>query len=44
MTKRKRTNNGLQNAIQKSKDRAIQTTLKSGVNSCAPKGREFILH
>ena len=38
MTKRKRTNNGLQNTMQKSKDRAKRTPLKSGVNSCALEG------
>ena len=33
MTKRKRTNNDLQNTAQKTKDRATQNPLKQGVNS-----------
>jgi len=33
-----RTNNDLQNITQKTKDRATQTPLKTGVNSGAPKG------
>jgi hypothetical protein len=40
MTKRKRKNNGLQNTIQKSKDREKQTPLKSGVKSCVRKGKK----
>jgi hypothetical protein len=39
MTKRKRTNNDLQN-ITKKLDRVTQTPLKQGVNSCAPEGWE----
>jgi hypothetical protein len=38
MTKRNRTNNDLQNIIQKTKDRATGTSLKTGMNSCAPGG------
>jgi len=36
--KEKRTNNDLQNTTQKTKDRATRTTLKQGMNSCAPQG------
>jgi len=36
--KNKRTNNNLQNITQKTKDRATQTSLKTGVNSGAPEG------
>ena len=38
MTKRKTTNNDLQNITQKTKDQA--TPLKTGVNSGAPEGSE----
>jgi len=36
MAKRKRTNNDVQNTMQKIKDRATRTPLKPGVNSGAP--------
>jgi hypothetical protein len=36
--KDKRTNNDLQNATQKTKERATRTTLKTGVNSGTPEG------
>jgi hypothetical protein len=39
MTKRKRTNNDLQNIRQKSKDRAKQTHRKQGVNSGDQEGK-----
>ena len=35
----KRTNNDLQNAMQKVNDRATRTPLKSGLNSGAPEGQ-----
>ena len=38
MAKRKRTNNDLQNITQKTKDRAKQTSLKTGVDLGAPEG------
>jgi len=38
MTKRKRTNNDLQNITQKTRDRVTRIPLKLGVNSCAPEG------
>ena len=36
MTKRRRTNNDLQNITQKIKDRATRTSLNIGLNSGAP--------
>jgi hypothetical protein len=39
MVKRKRTNNDLQKNTHKTKDRVTRTTLKPGVNSCAPEGQ-----
>ena len=36
MTKQKRTNNDLQNTTQKTKDRATQTPLNTGVKSGTP--------
>jgi hypothetical protein len=38
MVKRKKTNNDLQNTIQKTKDRATRTPLKLSVNSGASDG------
>jgi len=37
--KDKKTNNDLQNTTHNTKDRAIRTPLKTGVNSCAPEGK-----
>jgi hypothetical protein len=42
MTKRKGTNNDLQNSAHKTKDRATQTTLKQAVNSGSPEGNTNI--
>ena len=42
--KEQRTNNDLQKTTYKTKDRATQTPLKTGVNSGAPKGRYSLLH
>ena len=39
MTKRKRTNNDLQNITHKTKDRVTRTPLKPGENSGAPEGQ-----
>ena len=38
MTPQKRTNNDIQNIIQKTEDRETRTPLKTGVNSCVSKG------
>ena len=38
MTKRKRTNNDLQNITHKTKDKVTRTPLNLGVNSGAPEG------
>jgi hypothetical protein len=40
MVKRKRTNNDLQNTTQKSKDRTTRISLKTGINSGAPNGKD----
>jgi hypothetical protein len=42
MTKRKRTNNDLQNSTQKIKYQVTRIPLKLGVNSCAPEGSILI--
>jgi hypothetical protein len=39
MTKRKTTNNDLQNITQKTKDQATQTPLKTGLHSGAQRGQ-----
>jgi hypothetical protein len=39
MTKRKRTNNDLQNITHKTKDQVARTPLKTRVNSDAPEGK-----
>ena len=39
MTKRKRTNNDLQNITHKTKDQVARTPLKQGVNSGVPEGK-----
>ena len=45
MAKRTRTNNDLQNIIQKTKDRSTQTTLKTrGAFRCSRRGKQFLLH
>jgi hypothetical protein len=45
MAKRTRTNNDLQNIIQKTKDRSKQTTLKTrGAFRCSRRGKQFLLH
>ena len=40
----RRPNNNLQNTTQKTKDRVTRTPLKTGVNSGAPEGSQFLLH